>query len=226
MLFPSVAIVLIGMTTGSQAPPEIKPAVEIRLASGTELEQRGREQLERILAKWDLSRWLFTRTVQIQSRVIPHSHPVLTLNTQYVDDADDARQLATFLHEQLHWFLGDGRASAAIDDLEHLYPKVPESLPEGANGRRSTYLHLLVCLLEFDAVRSLLGEEAARKILTGFHYYTWVYREVLERPEPIRKVLRAHGLDGPDARKSMAKTPAPHQNEQLTRSAASRRAIR
>jgi len=39
--------------------------LEIRLASGTAFEQRGREQLERLLATHDLSRWLLTRTVQI-----------------------------------------------------------------------------------------------------------------------------------------------------------------
>ena len=204
---PSDALfVALTLSLGTVPPPwtdqkQGRETVEIRLASGTALEQRGREQLERILSKWDLSRWLFTRTVQIQSRVIPHSHPVLTLNTQYVDDPTDARQLSTFVHEQLHWFLADDRPNAAITELEQVYPNVPESLPEGANGRRSTYLHLLVCLLEFDAVRELLGEETARKLLGGFTHYTWVYREVLERPERIRKVLRAHGFDAPDARR-------------------------
>ena len=175
--------------------------LEIRLASGTALEQRGREQLERLLATHDLSRWLFTRTVQIQSRVIPHSHPVLTLNTQYLDN--DAAQLATFLHEQLHWFLVQNQAklASAVTALERLYPKVPEAIPEGANGRRSTYLHLLVCLLEFDAVRDVLGETTARATLGAFGYYTWVYREVLERPEAIRQILRTQGLDVPDARR-------------------------
>jgi hypothetical protein len=208
---PSDALLIaVTLSLGIPAVPssqqrERTAAVDIRLAAGTELEQRGREQLERILTKWDLSRWLFTRTVQIQSRVIPHSHPVLTLNTQYVDDEDDTRQLATLLHEQLHWFLTGDTPHAAIADLERLYPTVPESLPEGANGRRSTYLHLLVCLLEFDAVRELLGDESARKVLAGFGYYTWVYREVLERPEPIRKILRAHGFDAPDARRAAAR---------------------
>ena len=206
MLTSHVLLIVLALWSSSpttHADQEQQPAtqLEIRLASGTPLEQRGREQLERILAKWDLSRWLFTRKAQIQSRVIPHSHPVLTLSTQYVDDDNDHRQLATFLHEQLHWLLADDKPNAAIADLERLYPKVPESLPEGANGRRSTYLHLLICLLEFDAVRSLLGEDAARKILSGYNHYTWVYREVLERPEPIWKVLRTHGFDAPDARR-------------------------
>lgn len=176
--------------------------LEIQLASGTPLEQRGREQLERLLAKWDLSRWLFTRTVQIQSRVIPHSHPVLTLNTQYVDN--DVAQLSTFVHEQLHWFMTRDKSvvDAAIAELERLYPTAPDALPEGANGQRSTYLHLLICLLEFDALRALLGEATARETLNGFRHYTWVYREVLERPDPIRQILRTHRLDAPDARKN------------------------
>ena len=84
--------------------------------------------------------------------------------------------------------------------LERLYPKVPEAAPEGANGRDSTYLHLLVCLLEFDAVREILGETTARATLGAFGHYTWVYREVLERPEAIRQILRTQGLDAPDAR--------------------------
>jgi hypothetical protein len=46
----------------AEAPAD---TLEIRLASGTALEQRGREQLERLLATHDLSRWLLTRTVQI-----------------------------------------------------------------------------------------------------------------------------------------------------------------
>jgi hypothetical protein len=200
VLFVLMALASGGLTGSLDAQEPLTSALEIRLASGTPLEQQGRQQLERLLAKWDLSRWLFTRTVHIQSRVIPHSHPILTLNTQYLDN--DAAQLATFLHEQLHWFLLRDQAAlaSAMAGVERLYPEVPDALPEGARGRRSTYLHLLVCLLEFDAVRELLGETAAREALGAFPYYTWVYREVLERPDPIRQILRTYGLDVPHVR--------------------------
>jgi hypothetical protein len=126
--------------------------------------------------------------------------PVLTLNTQYLEN--DTAQVATFLHEQLHWFLVRDQAAlaSATADLERLYPEAPDAPPQGAGGRRSTHLHLLVCLLEFDAVRDLLGESTARQTLGAFPYYTWVYREVLERPEPIRQILRKYSLDAPDAR--------------------------
>ena len=205
LLILTLVFVLTSLVTANRisAARAMAPAgtLEIRLASGTALEQRGREQLERLLATHDLSRWLFTRTIQIQSRVIPHSHPVLTLNTQYLDN--DAAQLASFLHEQLHWFLVQNQAKlgSAFAELERLYPKVPEAPPEGANDRHSTYLHLFVCLLEFDAVREVLGETTARATLGAFGYYTWVYREVLERPEAIRQILRTQGLDVPDARR-------------------------
>ncbi len=100
-----LAVITVGQTWGAEA-------IDIRLQSGTPLEERGRDQLRRLLRTYDLHKWLFTRDVLIQSGVIPHSHPVLTLNTRYVDD--DTAQLATFVHEQLHWFLTDHveRASA------------------------------------------------------------------------------------------------------------------
>ena len=168
--------------------------VTIDVAGTSPLEERGRVQLERLLRRHDLRRWLFTRTVRIQSRVIPHSHPVLTLNTRYLDD--DTVQVATFLHEQLHWFLADrqGATDSAMADLRRLYPRVPAAPPEGARDEESTYLHLLTCLLERDAVSEVFGQEAARRTLAGARHYTWVYREVLERPNPIRAILRARGL--------------------------------
>lgn len=54
----------------AQAPAQ--RSIEIRLATGTELEKQGQAQLERVLATWDLSRWYFTHTVQIQSWSAPH----------------------------------------------------------------------------------------------------------------------------------------------------------
>jgi len=108
------------------------------------------------------------------------------------------------IHEELHWFLvlHGADPDAAIADLERLRPAAPDGPPEGANGKRSTYLHLLDCLLEFDGVRALSGEATARLTLGAFPYYRWIYREVLERPDPIRKILPAHHLDNPDARRN------------------------
>jgi hypothetical protein len=179
------------------ASQDSTPAIHIRLASNSGLEGKGRDQLRRLLATYDLHRWIFTDTVQIQSRVIPHRHPVLTLNTRYLDN--DTAQVATFLHEQLHWFLveRDSAVDRAVVDLRRLYPRVPSGPPEGARDEESTYLHLLVCMLEFEAVRETFNENVARRILGSWRHYTWVYREVLDRPAPLVMILRAHALQVP-----------------------------
>jgi hypothetical protein len=175
-------------------PPAAAGQVTIELASNTPLEQRGRQQLERLLDTYDLSPWLFTRALRIESYVIPHSHPVLTLNTRYLEN--DTAQVATFIHEQLHWFLvGRGAATdSAIVDLRRMFPKVPDKPPEGARDEESTYLHLLVCTLELEGTTSIFGDAAARRTLEGWKHYTWVYRQVLDRTDTLKHVLRSHGL--------------------------------
>ena len=182
----------------AQAPA---PEVRITLAAGTTEEQQARDQLLRILSTWDLSRWFFTREARIDARAIPHSHPVLTLNARYV--ANDTAQIATFVHEQLHWHLVQHRAStdAAIAELERAFPGAPHGPPQGARDRQSTYLHLLVCLLEYDALRAIFDEDVARRTLEGWRHYPWVYRQVLDRAGAIRPVLERHGLATPDARR-------------------------
>lgn len=175
-------------------------AVSIALAEDSQEEGRARDQLLRILSTWDLSRWLFTQEARIDSRAIPHSHPVLTVNTRYL--GNDTAQIATFIHEQLHWFMLTHRTAtdSAVVDLESLFPDAPEGPPEGARDRYSTYLHLMVCLLEYDALVSLFGEDVAERTVRAWRHYPWVYRQVLERAAPIRRTLARHGLNDPDAR--------------------------
>lgn len=185
-------------------------AVRVSLANGSADEQRAWEQLTRILTTWDLSQWLFTRDVRIEANVIPHSHPVLTLNTNYLDN--DTAQTAIFIHEQLHWFFvrHSPATRAAIADLEKLFPEAPSSPPDGARDRHSTYLHLLVCQLEYDALRYLFGDAPAWRTIAGWQHYRWVFRQVLERPEAIRQVVRSHGLDAPDARRGREAAGSTH----------------
>jgi hypothetical protein len=193
-----LGLIVLALTTAGQE--NHAEGLSIRLHRSTPLEERGREQLLRLLYTHDLQKWLFTRDVLIQSGVIPHSHPVLTLNTRYVDD--DTAQLGTFVHEQLHWFLTDhverAKTNAALTELRALYPTVPTALPEGAMGERSTYLHLIVCHLELQALTALLGEQSARQQLERWTHYTWVYRTVLTETERIGELLRRHGVVVPE----------------------------
>lgn len=54
---------------------------EITLVNGTPREQQTKDQLLQLLEQYSLDKWLYTEQVQIKERTIPHSHPILTLNT-------------------------------------------------------------------------------------------------------------------------------------------------
>src|SRR5436309_13178577 len=150
-------VVTVGVLVGAVAAAQ-NPTLSIELVHNSPNEQRAKDQLERLLKEHDLSRWIFTKKIRIEQFVLPHSHPILTLNTRSV--TNDRRALANFVHEQIHWFLTrrSGDANKAIADLQRLYPDAPDTLAEGgAANRQSTYLHLIVCQLEFESIRHCPG---------------------------------------------------------------------
>ena len=171
-------------------------AIEISLKHDSRPETQTKEQLQRLLTTYDLSRYIFTRSLIIDEREIPHSHPVLTLHARHLKDDD--LLLSTFVHEQLHWFVAqkDKEQAAAIQELRVAFPNAPAGFPEGAADQESSYLHLLVCYLEQRAVIELLGELRARQIMTFWagDHYRWVYRMVLERGDDIGRVMAKHAL--------------------------------
>ena len=168
----------------------------VELAHGSEPERKSAEQLRRILERYDLARWTFSRTIRIQDGAIPHSHPILTLNTRPLDR--DEIVLATFIHEQIHWFFEE-RAEAvlrAIEELRVTYPHVPSSPPEGARNEFSTYLHLLVTTLEHIALRDVLGQTEAADVMRaqGQRIYRWIYRTVIADFDRMHTLVEKHGL--------------------------------
>ena len=173
-----------------------QPRTEATLAFAVDEEAEARQQLQRLLTEYDLDPWIFTTRVRIAAGEIPHSHPILTLNTKYLDD--DARQLSTFLHEQLHWYeSADEREAAlgqAIEDLRARYPNPPDHEQIGTRSEYSTYLHLVVNWMTFDALRHVLGEAEARTLTDENRIYRWVNQRVLDDTEAIGAILNEHGL--------------------------------
>ena len=168
----------------------------VELSNNVEDERQTQEQLFALLRQYDLRKWLFTKHIRIQRRAIPHSHPVLTLSTR--DRNDSSRLLATFIHEQLHWFatLHPSKVSAAVAELRALYPQVPVGYPEGARSEYSTYSHLIICYLEYQALVELMGLQEATRVFDFLskHHYTWVYKTVRADANRIGAVVRRHGL--------------------------------
>lgn len=173
-----------------------KDSIEISLKNGSQAEIQTKEQLQRLLKTYDLSKWIFTRSVVIDEKAIPHSHPVLTLSARHLKD--DELLLSTFVHEQLHWFLvrKDKETKEAIKELRMLFPKVPAGFPDGARDEDSTYLHLMVNYLEYRADRELLGELRAKQVMDFWatDHYRWIYRTVLERTRDIGNIMFKYKL--------------------------------
>jgi hypothetical protein len=167
-------------------------ALEIALKRGTSDEARTRDQLQRLLATYDLSPWIYTTSIVIDERAIPFSHPILTLHTRHAKD--DELLVSTFVHEQLHWFLAGRREATeqAIADLRKLFPSVPAGGTAGARDEYSTYLHLLVCYLEQQADLRVLGELKTRQVMDFWatDHYTWVYQTVISQSREIGQIMR------------------------------------
>ena len=190
-----IPFLLLGQPVAAQTAN--KP-LEITLKHNDQREQQTKQQLQRLLSAYDVSDWIFTQKIIIESgfNVIPHSHPVLTLSTRHLKD--DELLLSTFVHEQLHWFLVQNpkETEEAYKELRSLFPKVPVGFPEGARNEELTYKHIIVCYLEYQAVKALFGELKAKQVM-GFwatDHYTWIYKTVLEREREIGSLVRKHKL--------------------------------
>lgn len=171
--------------------------VDISLSNGSEKEEIKRTQVLRLIEQYDLSKWWFTNKIVIDETVrSPLSHPVLTLKASMPNN--DQAGLSQLLHEQIHWFEDSRKKEVAntVTALREMYPSVPVGYPNGARSEQSTYLHLAVCLMEFDALAEVLGKEKAETIIAtnGKYFYKWIYKTVLEDQVKIRTVLKNHDL--------------------------------
>lgn len=172
------------------------PALQIDEINPNEFTTQTKKQLQLLNQALDLSPFLYTTHIQVQSMVIPHSHPVLTLNTRNASEAK--KILAAFLHEEFHWWANRFPAPTldrALNEFRRLYPILPEK--GVAQDAHSTYLHLMVCWLEYKGTAHFLGNDIALKVIRDRlenGIYPWVYTKVIEDDADIARVLKAHKL--------------------------------
>jgi hypothetical protein len=172
--------------------------IDIDLGRAEREAQRIRDLLAALRQRHDLARYEYTKIVQIVPAGPTHSHPILTLGTRFAESEDHL--LATYLHEQMHWYLwrlggpDHDPVTPFFDELVRRYPKAPTRLPEGARNYEQTYLHLVVCWLELNATSELIGRERAVALADTQWGYRWIYRTVLADWEPLGQLYRDNGL--------------------------------
>lgn len=172
--------------TAPTAPQEIITISEINPNKWTALTVQNLEQLIQV---YDLTPILFTRKIQIESKVMSHSHPILTLNTRYAESPN--KLLSAFAHEQLAWWvdLKKDQVARATQDLKGIIP--------GLDGD-SAYVNIIICFLEYEAMIHFLGKKEANKILKDFiqkdNVYPLINTQVYLKFKNIDATIRKYKL--------------------------------
>ncbi len=172
-------------------------SLNITLNSNAPNEQTAMKLLEELFVKYDLGRYSYTKRIFIKSFSVPHSHPVLTLNTKHIQNPD--RFLSTYLHEQIHWFFSLEHNQKSVENfikfMREQYPVVPDEQNGGAQNIRSTYLHFGVCFYELELLAELIGHDKAIDVFrNNDDIYFWIIDQVLQNNDLIKNVLIKAGL--------------------------------
>lgn len=173
------------------------PKLNIKTKHGFPMEEQRKEQMERLARQYDLKKYTITRDIIIERSAMNHSYPVLTLNLRFLDNDDLA--LSAYVHEQGHWVLMERHRAdnpRLFDDLHRTFPNLEVQRPAGDGELRSSYFHIAVCMLEWQAMEDLVGPERARKAIEwkqGDHY-TGIYLTILNQRPQVEAVLNRYGV--------------------------------
>jgi hypothetical protein len=173
------------------------PKLNIRTKNGLPGEQQRKEQMERLARQYDLSKYTITRDIIIERGAMNHSSPVLTLNLRFLDNDDLA--LSAYVHEQGHWYLMERHRPGnphLFEDLQRAFPNLDYRVPGGDGEVRSSYFHIAVCMLEWQAMEELVGAERARKVIEWKQrdHYTAIYAILLSQRGQVESVLNRNGV--------------------------------
>jgi hypothetical protein len=173
------------------------PHLNISLAHGTQGEQQRKEQIERLAAKYDLEKYTITRDIIIDQQAMNHSAPILTQNLRFLDNDD--RALSAYVHEQAHWVLMTrhrGEVRGMLEDLRRMFPNLPITVPQGDGNEGTSYVHLAVLMLEWQALEDLIGPERSRAVLEFKRqdHYKALYATVMENRQQMEKFLKRYSV--------------------------------
>ncbi|MGQ0762447.1 MAG: hypothetical protein ACT4OT_10605 [Acidobacteriota bacterium] len=173
------------------------PELNIKLQHNSQREYLRRAQILDLAAKYDLKKYTITRNIVIDETAINHSYPVLTMNLRFYDNDD--RTLSIYVHEQAHWVLGErhrGKMREMLSELKQMYPNLRIEPPHGDGKEGSSYMHLAVIMLEWQALEDLIGARRARDVLKfkREQNYKALFTTVLDNREQMEKFLKAYDV--------------------------------
>ena len=173
------------------------PKLNITLKHGSDGEQQRKTQIERLAEQYDLAKYTITRDIVIDRQAMNHSSPVLTQNLRFLDNDD--RALSAYVHEQAHWLLMErhqGQARQMLPELIHMYPNIDVTPPYGDGNQGTSYIHLVVLMLEWQALEDLIGTDRARAVMEFKRqdHYKDLYATVLAHRPQMEGFLKRYDV--------------------------------
>jgi len=178
-------------------PARTQLDIRIDLAAVQESAARVRGMLLELRERFDLSPVEYTKEVRIAPTEIPHSHPVLTLNTWV---RDELGLLLMYVHEQMHWYATwyshahPPEWKNLMRRLHERYPSVPVGGRDGAGDESSSYLHLIVNWCEIDVAARFHPRDQVVARVRELPFYRWIYETVIGEWQALARLYADHGL--------------------------------
>jgi hypothetical protein len=133
----------------------------------------------------------FTSTICIEKGVIPHSHPILTLNTRV---SDERNILETLIHEQFHWYAQEHpRYEKCISYLKTKYEDDGEHNKSGLYPN-SYWEHIIVCYNTRIYLEKILPAEDVLWIYKQWQAYPTLEKLIEVEKEKIGKELKMYSI--------------------------------
>lgn len=192
MKFFLLAVLIVPVFTQAKTPK-----LNITLQHNSAGEQKRKEQIERLAEQYDLSEYTITHNIVIDQQSINHSSPVLTQNLRFLDNDD--RALSAYVHEQAHWLLMEHhrmQTRAMLAELLRLFPNIDTAAPYGDGNVGTSYVHLVVLMLEWQALENLTGVERARAVMEFKRedHYKALYKTVIDHRKQMESFLTRYGV--------------------------------
>lgn len=170
---------------------------DILLFHNNSREKQAEKILEKLNQSYDLDLISITKKIIIKSNEIPHSHPILTLNTRYIEN--EVAFFSVFIHEQIHWHLSNlefkGRVNQFVHEVKKQYPNIPVGIQNGgARTKHSSYLHLAVIFLEYDMLAYFIGRNDAKDWMLKNTVYTSLNKIVVNDYKYFESLVLNLGL--------------------------------
>ena len=159
------------------------------------------KDLKKLFEKYeDLKKYIYTNKILVDPNVnnFAHSHPILTISRRYITKKyPEEILLATFIHEQFHWWSEQNWDKLKPFIEEILYKRFPDirtEYPHGSGNKIGTYNHIIVCFYEYKVLKELIDPKIAKEIIENMPGYKDIYNTVLKDFEQIEDLLKEHDL--------------------------------